>query len=130
MSQTVRSSPRRPTPMPFQPTNFLRPCVLLLVEERPGYGYDLQERLRELVAADCDSGSLYRVLNALEDEGLIVSWWEESSDGPQRRCYRVTDAGRVTLDQWTGQLEKAWQTVRGFLDRHAHRRALRSAAAP
>jgi poly-beta-hydroxybutyrate-responsive repressor len=108
--------------MPFQPANFLRPCLLLLVAEHPGYGYDLRERLRLLGAGEWDSGTVYRLLNNLEDEGLVCSWWEESEDGPQRRCYRLTDPGQSALDEWARQLVEVWRTLETFLDRHARLR--------
>jgi PadR family transcriptional regulator len=119
MSATGRPGARRGPSMPFQPANFLRPCLLLLVDERPGYGYDLRERLRLLGAGEWDSGTVYRLLNNLEDEGLVRSWWEESADGPQRRCYRLTDGGQTALDEWARQLEDVWRTLQTFLERYA-----------
>ncbi|NBK25054.1 MAG: PadR family transcriptional regulator, partial [Spirochaetia bacterium] len=33
-------------------------------------------------------------------EGLVTSGWEQGGQGPRRRVYEITVAGRVDLDQW------------------------------
>ncbi|MDB5114124.1 MAG: PadR family transcriptional regulator, partial [Chloroflexi bacterium] len=59
------------------PVNFLRPCLLLLLEESPGHGYELRDRLAELgTSAPPDTAIVYRALNAMENEGLISSRWQ------------------------------------------------------
>ena len=49
--------------------------VLLLLRDGPKHGYELLERLPELSAGDghIDLGNLYRLLRALEAEGLVSS---------------------------------------------------------
>ena len=63
-------------PSPSLPRNFLRPCVLLLLRESPAHGYDLLERAKAFGFTRWDPGGLYRVLRALEEEGLVRSAWE------------------------------------------------------
>src|SRR5919201_3697587 len=72
---------------------FAEPAVLLLLNERPAHGYDLLERVRELSGEPIDMGNLYRVLRALEEEGLVQSEWQAEGPGPARRSYEITDAG-------------------------------------
>src|ERR1700741_3745937 len=75
---------------------FAEPALLLLLRERPAYGYELLERLPELTGeARVEMGNLYRLLRALEEERLVTSEW---SDG--KRTYAITDHGRALLDQW------------------------------
>ena len=50
------------------PKSFLQPCLLLLVKEQPGYGYDLVTRLKAL-GIDDDSAAVYRSLRTLEEKG-------------------------------------------------------------
>ena len=51
---------------------FVEPSLLLLLRERPLHGYELLERLPELgVEGRVDIGNLYRLLRALEEEGLV-----------------------------------------------------------
>ena len=40
-----------------------------------------------------DRGSVYRTLRQLEKDGLVISGWDTSKDGPARRLYSLTDAG-------------------------------------
>ena len=50
---------------------FTEPAILLLLRERPAHGYDLLERLPELTGEQrVEMGNLYRLLRALEEEGL------------------------------------------------------------
>ena len=73
---------------------FAEPALLLLLRERPAHGYDLLERLPELTGeARIEMGNLYRLLRALEEEGLVSSEWDASSSGPAKRRYAITPAG-------------------------------------
>ncbi len=96
---------------------FSEPAVLLLLRERPAHGYELLERLGELTGeARVDMGNLYRVLRALELEGIVTSDW---SDG--KRTYELTESGGALLDQWAASLREAQGVISGFLDRYESR---------
>jgi poly-beta-hydroxybutyrate-responsive repressor len=99
------------------PRNFPRPCVLLLVRERPSYGYDLLVRLGELVGR-ADPGMLYRSLRAMEQEGLVHSSWQASEVGPPRRTYRLSEEGEDWLHAWSGSLRETRRIIDRFLDRY------------
>ena len=100
------------------PKNFLRPCLLLLLREQPGHGYDLLERLRALGFSGEDPGGLYRALRALERDGLVRSGWEPSRAGPDRRIYELTRAGMEDLHKRAKALARARETVDVFLSRY------------
>ena len=100
------------------PKNFLQPCLLLLVLEQPGYGYDLVARLKPLGIND-DAASVYRALRLLEHDGAVTSSWRTSETGPARRVYRLTDAGEAVLRQWVSALEDTSISLARWLDRYA-----------
>lgn len=83
----------------------LKPRVhmtLLLLAERPRHGYDLLEALEERSdgAIRLNAGSFYRLLHRLADEGLVERVETpdgESSGGPRRKTYDLTDEGLATL---------------------------------
>lgn len=100
------------------PRNFLRPCLLLLVGEKPSHGYDLVERLAELGFKQVDPGLLYRSLRAMEQEGLVASNWQESAIGPPRRTYALTDEGRDWMHAWAGSLRETRRVIGSFLGRY------------
>lgn len=100
------------------PKNFIRPCLLLLLSERPSHGYDLLERLAGLGLKAIDPGGLYRALRAMEQEGLVVSRWEPSELGPARRTYSTTDEGKDWLHAWAGTLRETSRIIGDFLGRY------------
>jgi PadR family transcriptional regulator len=98
---------------------FVEPSLLLLLRERPLHGYELLDRIPELgVEGRVDIGNLYRLLRALEDEGLVRSEWSADLPGPAKRTYELTDEGRRLLDRWAEALERAQGTIGSFLDRY------------
>jgi PadR family transcriptional regulator, regulatory protein PadR len=100
------------------PRNFLRPCLLLLLAETPSHGYDLLEQIGELGLEQTDPGGLYRALRAMEQEGLVRSWWEPSDSGPARRTYDLTDEGLDWLHAWAGSLREVRRLLRRYLTRY------------
>ena len=100
------------------PKNFLQPCLLLLVLEQPGYGYDLVGRLKPLGIND-DAASVYRALRLLEHDGAVTSSWRTSETGPARRVYNLTETGETMLRQWVAALEDTSMSLARWLDRFA-----------
>lgn len=102
---------------------FVEPTLLLLLRERPLHGYELLDRIPELgVEGRVDMGNLYRLLRALEDEGLVRSEWSAEVPGPAKRNYELTNEGRKLLDRWAEALQRAQGTIGSFLDRYEERR--------
>ena len=78
-------------------------CVLALVAHRDHYGYELVERIsRQIEIAE---GTVYPLLRRLTDEGYFETYLQESTEGPPRKYYRITDLGRSTLHT----LRHEWQ---------------------
>src|ERR1043166_8609902 len=100
---------------------FVEPSLLLLLRERPLHGYELIERLPEVAGEGrVDVGNLYRLLRALEAEGLVTSEWSAGPPGPAKRTYELTDEGRRLLDRWAEALRTSQVVVQSFLDRYEH----------
>jgi PadR family transcriptional regulator PadR len=98
---------------------FVEPSLLLLLRERPLHGYELIERLPEVAGEGrVDVGNLYRLLRALEGEGLVSSEWSAELPGPAKRTYELTAEGRRLLDRWAEALRQAQGDVQSFLDRY------------
>jgi PadR family transcriptional regulator len=97
---------------------FSEPALLLLLRERPAHGYELLEQLPALTGeARVDMGNLYRVLRALEEDGLVTSRWEAGEPGPAKRTYELTAAGRRLLDGWAAALRRSRDRIDTFLER-------------
>jgi poly-beta-hydroxybutyrate-responsive repressor len=98
---------------------FVEPSLLLLLRERRHHGYELIERLPELAGEGrIDVGNLYRLLRALEGEGLVTSEWRADLPGPAKRTYELTDEGRRLLDRWAAALRDAQGVLGSFLARY------------
>jgi PadR family transcriptional regulator, regulatory protein PadR len=80
---------------------FAEPALLLLLSERPTHGYELLERLPTLLAEErVDVGNLYRILRALEEDGVVSSEWSADLPGPAKRTYTLTADGHALLEAW------------------------------
>lgn len=98
---------------------FSEPALLLLLQERPTHGYELLEQLGELLPGErVDMGNLYRVLRALEEDGLVTSTWQAELPGPAKRTYELTETGRRVLEDWAEALVRARERIDGFLERY------------
>lgn len=71
-------------------------CLLHGVSEDARYGYDLLQTLRGHFPEVSES-ACYGILRRLHREGLVEQFTGETSGGPPRKYYRVTEAGREAL---------------------------------
>ena len=98
--------------------SFFRACILLLLRERSGHGYDLLERLAEFGFDSGDSGWLYRTLRSFEREHIVESTWEISASGPPRRVYSLTENGGALLEAWSVSIREGRRAIETFLGRY------------
>lgn len=86
--------------------------ILLLLDQRPTYAFEMNPLIRELSqgSISADDNSLYRALNRFEQVGLISSQRQPSELGPARRYYSLTAAGRDLLIQFTRRNLLVFQT--------------------
>jgi DNA-binding PadR family transcriptional regulator len=76
--------------------------VLGLLAEEPLYGYDLLEQFRERSIgfwAEVGKASVYQTLRRLERRGLVSGRAQAGVQGPDRRVFRITKAGRQRLHE-------------------------------
>lgn len=74
--------------------------ALMMLNDRPMHGYqlkDVMERQGYVREGRFKTGSLYTILNRMEQHGYLVSTQEQSAEGRTRRVYRVTDEGLSRL---------------------------------
>ncbi len=78
-------------------------CILLVLDGKPLYASNIIEALKEAKMIVVE-GTLYPLLTRLKNAGLLTYQWEESTQGPPRKYYELTDSGRKFL----GDLEESW----------------------
>ena len=107
-------------PCPQRIGRFLEPCLLLLLCKSEVHGYELQSELLQFGFDEnpVDLSTVYRMLRALEDRGLVISRWDTQTSGPPRRMYRLTDAGRTDLESWIADLRATDRILHHFLRRY------------
>ena len=71
-------------------------CVLAMLSTKDRYGYELVNEISKNIAIA--EGTIYPLLRRLKDEGFLTTYIEESSDGPARKYYQLTELGRTTKD--------------------------------
>jgi DNA-binding PadR family transcriptional regulator len=100
------------------PRALLAPCLLLLLAEAPGHGYELMERLKPLGFDWGGPGPIYRELRSLENAGLVASAWSAPRAGPVPRVYELTKEGRKSLDRCADNVVELTKLLSQFLGRH------------
>lgn len=77
-------------------------CVLVLLDKQDRYGYELVQKISEQI--DISEGSVYPLLRRLSKEGYFTTYLKESSEGPPRKYYKLSDSGREflhkLLEEW------------------------------
>jgi PadR family transcriptional regulator PadR len=94
----------------------LEHCVLAVLEQEPRYGFELVQLLRDVDGLLTSEGTIYPLLSRMRGDGLVKTEWRESSEGPPRRYYGLTPAGRDALRDLRGQ----WARFRNSVDRVLH----------
>lgn len=87
-------------------------CVLALLRDEERYGFDLVRALSQVDGLVMSEGTIYPLLSRLRREHLVTTSWRESAAGPPRRYYRLTEAGRAALADFT----KEWSRFRDAVD--------------
>src|SRR5437763_6497078 len=90
----------------------LQYCVLALLAEEERYGFDLVRALAEIYGMVTSEGTIYPLLSRLRRDGLVETEWRESTSGPPRRYYRLTEAGRGALEAFKSE----WGRFRTAVD--------------
>ena len=87
-------------------------CVLSLLRGQERYGFELARALTDngLVASE---GTIYPLLARLRQQGLVETSWRESTEGPPRRYYWLTEDGQIALASFVDQ----WKVFRVAVDR-------------
>lgn len=87
-------------------------CILLLIKQRPTYGYEIISTLEKYPIIAAKENTIYPLLRRLLKEGFISSTWQESVEGlPPRKYYTITDKGLEYLSAMTGEWDNLLHTV-------------------
>src|SRR5579862_9438626 len=105
-----------PKPLSQMRRGAIEYCVLALLREREMYGFELTRALAEADELVTSEGTVYPLLARLRGEGLVDTFWQESSQGPPRRYYRLTEKGGAALAAFGVQWRRFRDTVDELLE--------------
>jgi PadR family transcriptional regulator PadR len=81
-------------------------CILSVLQRGEAYPSDILGELKKahLIVVE---GTLYPLLTRLKNDGLLTYRWEESTQGPPRKYYSITENGKIFLRE----LRKTWDEL-------------------
>jgi len=81
-------------------------CILTIISRQEVYTSDILEALRraDLLVVE---GTVYPLLSRLKNNGLVKYRWQESTDGPPRKYFTLTDEGQEMLSA----LNQEWAII-------------------
>jgi PadR family transcriptional regulator PadR len=81
-------------------------CILSILSQGDAYPTEIIDKLKEtkLVVVE---GTLYPLLTRLKNTGLLTYRWEESTSGPPRKYYKLTEIGT----QYLKELQVSWEEL-------------------
>ncbi|HLT48874.1 MAG TPA: PadR family transcriptional regulator [Aequorivita sp.] len=88
-------------------------CILSVLKDGEAYTSDILETLKDAKMLVVE-GTIYPLLTRLKNAGLLSYRWEESTSGPPRKYYDLTETGKLFLtelnDTWA-ELQQAVNKV-------------------
>ncbi len=90
-------------------------CVLAMLKDRPHYGGELVQVLRESDGLLVSEGTIYPLLSRMRADGLVETAWRETPGGSPRRYYRLSRAGQRAVSDFRSEWRRFRATVDGIL---------------
>lgn len=78
--------------------NILELCLLYLIAEDEGYGYELLKRLHSTFP-DTQESAGYALIRSLQKDGYIDAAGQKTANGPPRKYYHITPKGSERLSE-------------------------------
>ena len=81
-------------------------CILHVTASDELYGYEIMKRITGAFP-EINESTVYAVLRRLHGDGCTESYTGETSGGPTRKYYRITDVGKERLEK----MRSEWQEM-------------------
>lgn len=86
-------------------------AIMSALYRKTHYGYSLVRDLTVSEAIELKEGTIYPILARLAKEGLVRTEWVESNQGPPRKYYALTSAGRNACEALNEEFRRLIQLV-------------------
>jgi PadR family transcriptional regulator PadR len=87
-------------------------CILSILKDGEAYTSDILETLKDAKLLVVE-GTIYPLLTRLKNAGLLSYRWEESTGGPPRKYYELTETGKLFLKE----LNTTWSELQQAVSR-------------
>ena len=88
-------------------------CVLSVLDLRDCYGYELVNTISQKISIA--EGTIYPLLRRLKNEGYLETYLQESTGGPPRKYYKLTNEGRTISKSLKTEWDNFSQNVNELL---------------
>ncbi|MBL0309529.1 MAG: PadR family transcriptional regulator [Bacteroidetes bacterium] len=89
-------------------------CILAILSEGEHYPTEMIERMKESKLLIVE-GTLYPLLTRLKNDGLLSYRWEESTSGPPRKYFSLTEEGKTFLKELTESWNELTASVNNII---------------
>ena len=89
-------------------------AILNLLEHNELHGYEMVQTLKQNEGLRIHEGNIYPILVRLKADGLVTSYTAASSDGPQRKYFKLTELGRKTVAEMNTHWDQIIKTILNF----------------
>lgn len=86
-------------------------CILGIISRGEVYASDILDTLKNANLLVVE-GTVYPLLTRLKNAGLLTYEWKESTSGPPRKYFTLTDEGQNALDE----LNQTWNELSNAVD--------------
>jgi PadR family transcriptional regulator PadR len=86
-------------------------CILSILRDGEAYTSDILETLKDAKMLVVE-GTIYPLLTRLKNSGLLAYRWEESTSGPPRKYYALTENGKLFLTGLNATWSELQQAVK------------------
>ena len=105
-------------------------CILHIISRGEIYASDMLDELTSARIMVVE-GTLYPLLTRLKNAGLLDYKWVESTSGPPRKYYILTDLGRDSLEALTETWQELAESVTHIIGRtEQHKKPANGVSAP
>ena len=86
-------------------------CILSILKDKDKYASEILGALKDAKMLVVE-GTIYPLLTRLKNAGLLNYRWEESTSGPPRKYYALTETGQLFLNELNG----TWDELRNAVN--------------
>ena len=87
-------------------------CILSILNQKDKYATEILDTLKssQMIVVE---GTIYPLLTRLKNAALLDYRWEESTAGPPRKYYAITNKGKGVLNE----LDESWKALNSAVNK-------------